>query len=59
MALAQIPDHARYGTPIVIRADGAGCSKQSLAHVRALREQHGLDMPFSVGFHRASPSWRG
>jgi hypothetical protein len=37
-ALAQIPDAHRHGTPVLVRADGAGCSKSFLAHVRALRE---------------------
>jgi hypothetical protein len=49
-ALAQIPDGDRHGTPILIRADGAGCSRQWLAHIRALRDQRGLDLRFSVGF---------
>lgn len=49
-ALAQIPDAVRYGTPVLIRADGAGCSKQWLAHVRSLRDQHDLQVEFSVGF---------
>lgn len=50
LALAQIPDDHRYGTPILIRADGAGCSKAWLAHLRSLREEQGLDVQFSVGF---------
>ena len=33
-ALAQIPDAYRYGTPILIRADGAGATKAWLAHLR-------------------------
>ena len=49
-ALAQIPDAHRYGTPILIRADGAGATKMWLAHLRSLREQRGLDVEFSVGF---------
>jgi Transposase DDE domain group 1 len=49
-ALAQIPDEHRYGTPILIRADGAGATKAWLAHLRSLREQRGLDVEFSVGF---------
>ena len=32
-ALAQIPDRYRHGHPILIRADGAGCTKAFLAHV--------------------------
>jgi hypothetical protein len=50
LALEQIPDTHRHGTPILVRADGAGCSKQWLAHVRSLHNQHGLDVQFSVGF---------
>jgi hypothetical protein len=50
LALAQIPDEHRYGTPILVRADGAGCSKVWLAHLRGLRDEHGLD----VGEYRHS-----
>jgi hypothetical protein len=50
LALAQIPDQRRYGTPILVRADGAGCSKAWLAHLRGLRDDGGLDVEFSVGF---------
>jgi Transposase DDE domain group 1 len=49
-AVAQLPDAHRYGTPILIRADGAGCSKQWLTHVRSLRDKRGLQVQFSVGF---------
>jgi Transposase DDE domain group 1 len=49
-ALAQIPDEHRHGTPILVRADGAGCSKAWLAHLRGWRDEHGLDVSFSVGF---------
>jgi len=49
-AVAQIPDSHRYGTPILIRADGAGCSRAWLAHLRGLRDHGGLDLRFSVGF---------
>ena len=49
-ALAQIPDTHRYGIEILVRADGAGCSKQWLAHLRALRQEQGLELRFSVGF---------
>jgi hypothetical protein len=48
-ALAQIPDPYRHGHPILIRADGAGCSKAFLAHVRSLHEQ-GVNCEFSVGW---------
>jgi hypothetical protein len=49
-ALAQIPDAYRYGTPILIRADGAGATKAWLSHLRSLRERRGLQIEFSVGF---------
>ena len=48
-ALAQIPDAYRHGHPVLVRADGAGCSKAFLAHVRSLREQ-GVTCEFSVGW---------
>jgi hypothetical protein len=48
-ALAQLPDEHRHGVPMLVRADGAGYSKQFLAHVRGLRE-HGIHAEFSVGF---------
>jgi len=47
-ALAQIPDHMRHGTPLLVRTDTAGCTKAFLTHIRALRE-HGVDARFSVG----------
>jgi Transposase DDE domain group 1 len=50
LALAQIPDAHRYGTPILSRADGAGAAKEWLAHLRSLREDRGRDVSFSVGF---------
>ena len=53
LAVAQIPDAHRYGTPILVRTDGAGASKQWLAHVRALRDTGGIDVQFSVGFSMA------
>jgi hypothetical protein len=49
LALAQIPDTERYGRPILVRADGAGATRDWLAHLRGLRNQH-LDVEFSVGF---------
>jgi hypothetical protein len=49
LALAQIPDTERYGRPILIRADGAGATRDWLAHLRSLRHR-GLDVEFSVGF---------
>jgi hypothetical protein len=48
-ALAQIPDAYRHGHPILVRADGAGCTKTFLAHVRSLRES-GVSCEFSVGW---------
>jgi hypothetical protein len=49
-ALAQIPHAHRHASPILVRADGAGCSRAFLAHLRGLRDQRGLDVRFSVGF---------
>ena len=46
--LAQIPDHMRHGTPILVRTDTAGCTKAFLAHIRTLRETS-CDVRFSVG----------
>jgi hypothetical protein len=48
-ALAQIPDAHRHGTPVLVRTDGAGCSKDFLTHVRSLRDR-GVLAEFSVGF---------
>jgi hypothetical protein len=48
-ALAQIPDAHRHGTPILIRADTAGATKEFLAHIRALRD-HAVSSSFSVGW---------
>jgi Transposase DDE domain group 1 len=48
-ALVQIPDAQRHGVPVLIRADGAGCSKAFLAHVRGLRE-HAVLTEFTVGW---------
>lgn len=47
-ALAQIPDHVRHGTPLLIRTDTAGCTQAFLEHIRALRDD-GVDARFSVG----------
>jgi len=49
LALAQIPDEHRHGTPILVSADGAGATKDWLSHLRAQRES-GVDLRFSVGF---------
>jgi hypothetical protein len=48
-ALAQIPDAHRRGVPVLVRADGAGCTKAFLAHIRGLREL-GVLTEFSVGW---------
>jgi Transposase DDE domain group 1 len=48
-ALAQIPDAYRHGHPILVRADGAGCTKAFLAHIRSLRER-AVSCEFSVGW---------
>jgi Transposase DDE domain group 1 len=48
-ALAQIPDAHRHGGPLLVRADGAGCSKAFLAHIRGLRGQ-AVGTEFSVGW---------
>ncbi len=53
-AVAQIPDAHRYGTPILIRSDSAGCTQGFLAHIRSLRE-HGIDTCFSVGVAITEP----
>jgi hypothetical protein len=49
LALAQLPDAHRHGTPILISADGAGATKDWLAHLRTQRSS-GVDLRFSVGF---------
>ena len=48
-ALMQIPDAHRHGTPILVRADTAGCTREFLAHIRALRDQ-AVSCEFSVGW---------
>ena len=48
-ALAQVPEAYRYGVPILVRADGAGCTKAFLAHLRALSESS-VSCEFSVGW---------
>jgi DDE family transposase len=53
-ALQQIPDVHRYGTPILIRSDSAGCTHGFLTHIRSLR-QHGVDTCFSVGVAITEP----
>jgi len=53
-ALAQIPASHRYGTPILVRSDSAGCTQGFLAHIRSLRK-NGIDTCFSVGVAIAEP----
>jgi Transposase DDE domain group 1 len=48
-ALAQLPDQHRHGTPILVRADTAGCTREFLNHIRRLREQ-AMSCEFSVGW---------
>jgi Transposase DDE domain group 1 len=48
-ALTQIPDAHRHGVPVLVRADGAGCSKAFLAHIRGLCNQ-AVSTEFSVGW---------
>jgi hypothetical protein len=48
-ALGQLPDAHRHGTPILVRADTAGCTREFLAHIRALRDQ-AVSCEFSVGW---------
>lgn len=48
-ALAQLPDAHRHGTPVLVRADTAGCTREFLAHIRGLREQ-AVSCEFSVGW---------
>jgi hypothetical protein len=48
-ALAQLPDAQRHGTPILVRADTAGCTREFLAHIRDLGEQ-AVSCEFSVGW---------
>jgi hypothetical protein len=48
-ALMQLPDTHRHGTPVLVRADTAGCTQEFLAHIRGLREQS-VSCEFSVGW---------
>ena len=48
-ALAQLPDAHRHGTPILIRADTAGCTREFLAHIRSQRNG-AVSCEFSVGW---------
>jgi hypothetical protein len=49
-ALAQLPDAHRHGTPILVRADTAGCTHAFLAHIRHLRDEGSVSCEFSVGW---------
>jgi len=53
-AFTQIPDAHRYGTPILIRSDSAGCTQGFLTHIRSLREV-GINTCFSVGVAITEP----
>jgi hypothetical protein len=48
-ALAQLPDQHRHGTPILVRADTAGCTREFLAHIRSRRDE-AVSCEFSVGW---------
>jgi hypothetical protein len=48
-ALAQVPDRHRHGSPILVRADTAGCTREFLAHVRGLHDR-AVSCEFSVGW---------
>lgn len=55
-SLAQIPDAPRYGIPILIRSDSAGCTHGFLAHIRSLRgDRHRHPIRRRRGDHRAHP----
>lgn len=56
LALAQLPDHERHGQPILICADGAAATKVWLQHLRTLRTERNLDLDYSVGCTRPTPS---
>lgn len=48
-ALLQIPDAHRHGVPVLVRADGAGCTKAFLPHIRSLHDQ-AVRTEFTVGW---------
>jgi hypothetical protein len=48
-ALAQLPDAHRHGTPVLVRADTAGCTREFLAHIRRLQDT-AVSCAFSVGW---------
>ncbi len=47
LAVEQIPDPHRYGTPVLVRTDTAGCSRAFLQQIHSLREQ-GMRTFFSI-----------
>src|SRR5215218_699473 len=49
-ALAQIPDAHRHGTPVLVRADTAGCTREFLTHLRRLHDEQAVSCSFSVGW---------
>ena len=53
-ALAQLPDEHRHGTPILVRADTAGCTREFLAHIRSRRDES-VSCEFSVGWAIRGP----
>ena len=50
LALAQIPDAHRHGSPILVRADGAGATQAWLATCAAAARARGWTCEYSVGF---------
>jgi hypothetical protein len=48
-ALMQLPDAHRHGTPVLVRADTAGCTREFLAHIRS-RRGNAVSCEFSVGW---------
>jgi hypothetical protein len=61
--LAQIAGGYRYGQPILVRTDAAGCTKAFLNHIRALREPGagfadlGVKAQFAVGVDGGCQTW--
>ena len=51
-ALAQIPDQHRHGTPILVRADGAGCTRVPQPSPRSARHRGELQLLGRLGDHR-------
>ncbi|WP_298796519.1 transposase [Pseudonocardia sp. 73-21] len=46
---ALLPDHHRHGTPILVRADPPGCTREFFAHIR-IRRDESVSCEFSVGW---------